>query len=275
LYYDATQGVVQVYDRGGSTFKPLILNASQITLIANSHNMVLDSGGTLTTPIGITVNSARGANQGGLNLHAAAAGNDVGVFAENGNLYCWFNNTGGQLLLQGPSGAGWVGATLGSVSVQGQLSTTGNLLAGGAMYVGSAGDTYLTRNGANSLSTSGALLVSGALVVSGAATFQSTLSVSGSLSIANLAVTSYLTAGGGTMPNSGAIRLTANSQIMWSGGSDYGVWIDSSGYFNLKQGQVIAGGASGGSVGTPSTCRGFLQVNISGTGTCKIPIYNN
>lgn len=77
-----------------------------------------------------------------------------------------------------------------------------------------------------------------------------------------------------TLTCSGALHMTQGQQLVW--GSNYGIFYDGGGELNLHMGSPgIAGGASAGSVGLPSQCRGFLQVNITGTGTCKIPLYNN
>jgi hypothetical protein len=92
----------------------------------------------------------------------------------------------------------------------------------------------------------------------------------------NATVNGFLSIGGAGLAQSGSLRLSAGEQVMWRCGSnDQGIWFDSTGTFFLQQGQALATGATAGSVGKPTQCRGFLQLNLAGVGLVKIAVYNN
>jgi hypothetical protein len=296
LYYiSGPGGTVQAYDRGAAAYRPLSVLGSAVNLTASGQTMTLDSLGHLNAPSSISVNTSRGTNAGSINLLAAAAGSDVNVFAENGNLYAWMSNASGQLLLQGASGSGWRGITCGPVAVQGNLSATNVSLPDSGLvtwvdgntriYSQSRGmyfDTYNAgfnfRNSAASFATQMSIDSAGNVTAGGRFQFANNPGIYIFWDSTGISHSHQVRGPGAYFTtdvtlNPGHLRLNQDNRVYWG---SYSLWYDSNGRLNFSQGGPgIANGASGGSVSPPTTVRGFLQVAIEGVGTCKIPIYNN
>jgi hypothetical protein len=65
-------------------------------------------GGGIQSTSGITVNLARGANQGGITLlNNAGSGYDATIFSEGGNLYFWYSSIAAAANFQHQGGASW------------------------------------------------------------------------------------------------------------------------------------------------------------------------
>lgn len=108
--------VSAAYGGGGMFFE--VAAAGGTSMVGK---MSVNPAGNMALAGQLQLNGARGANQGSVQHLASLPSNDVSVFAEGGNLYGWFTNTSGQLVLQGGGGSGWIGASMGTLYSHGAV----------------------------------------------------------------------------------------------------------------------------------------------------------
>jgi hypothetical protein len=81
-------------------------------LFTNSSNTVrigtMGNNGTLNINSGLSINDARGVNQGVISIHSSgAASNDSQILAESGLLYFWLSHPTAQVYVQAQGGGTW------------------------------------------------------------------------------------------------------------------------------------------------------------------------
>jgi hypothetical protein len=199
MYWDGANAVLQGYDRGASTWRPLVLAGSSIILqTAGSTRLTVDNAGNVTMGASLTVNGTLLAN--GVQVNGTVAiGNGLSV-------------TGGN------------------------VSITNNLTVSGTTTLQAASATTLHATGAATLDS--ALTVGGTLVVTGITTLATTLNVNGGQINLNNNVSIYLTGTGAYRWTNGASIDTSGGSDMnaWipAGGGNFKVQHNGGGWAGVQ-----------------------------------------
>lgn len=170
---------------------------------------LIDTAGGLTLNSGVTVNLARGPNQGGINLHAQLQANDASIFAENGNIYFWLSQASPPAAMVFQSNVAgtpqWSQISCGTINSQGYLYTTDGSQNGvvanpsGTLYLRALGNATNAGTGTVVTDSTGGLTVANQLRTSMSLWLNGTNGIGGAISGAcyyhpNGTVYSYLNA---------------------------------------------------------------------------------